>query len=228
MTQPSSPARTRGAARRGAHWVSETTDERLGGVRHVEVVLQAGRIEIGRRPRDARVRTTIAVTGWRARLAAMREPAGVTVRRSGDTGDTGDTVRIAGGSGQVRVRLDVTDDATVTARIAEGDITLWGVGADLELSVGRGTLAGRELTGTVVRAENDDGEVNLHFAAAPRELEAHARGAAVLVLPAGRYAVDGGADAEVTVERAADAAARIVVRGTTRTAVLAATGSEPI
>jgi hypothetical protein len=152
----------------------------------------------------------------------MREPAGVTVRRSSDT------VHIAGGSGQVRVRLDVTDDATVTARIAEGDITLWGVGADLELSVGRGTLAGRELTGTVVRAENDDGEVNLHFAAAPAEVEAHARGAAVLVLPAGRYAVDGGADAEVTVEHAADAAARIVVRGTTRTAVLAATGSEPI
>ncbi|MDQ1672641.1 MAG: hypothetical protein QOC98_1203, partial [Frankiaceae bacterium] len=187
MTQPSSPARTRSAARRRAHWVSETTDERLAGVRHVEVVLQVGRIEIGRRPRDARVRTTIAVTGWRARLAAMREPAGVTVRRSGDTGDmgdtgdigddgdTGDTVHIAGGSGQVRVRLDVTDDATVTARIAEGDITLWGVGADLELSVGRGTLAGRELTGTVVRADNDDGEVNLHFVAAPAEVEAHAR-----------------------------------------------------
>ncbi|MDQ1633987.1 MAG: hypothetical protein QOJ32_796 [Frankiaceae bacterium] len=225
MTQPSSPARTRSAARRRAHWVSETTDERLAGVRHVEVVLQAGRIEIGRRPRDARVRTTIAVTGWRARLAAMREPGGVTVRRSGDTGDT---VHIAGGSGQVRVRLDVTDDATVTARIAEGDITLWGVGADLELSVGRGTLAARELTGTVVRADNDDGEVNLHFVAAPAEVEAHARGAAVLVLPAGRYVVDGGAGAEVTVEHAADAAARIVIRGTTRTAVLAATGSEPI
>jgi hypothetical protein len=222
MAQPSSSARARGAAAGDARWVSETTDERLAGVRHVEVVLHAGRIEIGRRPRDARLRTTIAVTGWRARLARLREPAGVTVRR------TDDVLHISGGSGQVRVRLDVTDDATVTARIATGDITLWGVGADLDLHVGSGTLAGRELTGAVTAA-NEGGEVNLHFATAPRRLEATARGAAVVVLPAGRYAVDavGDAGAEVTVEQA-DAPATVVVRGTTRAAVLAATGSEPI
>src|ERR1700712_2622475 len=127
MIQPSSAAQTRGTSRRGAHWVSETTDERLAGVRHVEVVLQAGRIEIGRRPRDARLRTTMAVTGWRARLARLRGAAGAAVRR------TDDALHVSGGSGQVRVRLDVTDDAIVHARVATGDITLWGVGADLDL-----------------------------------------------------------------------------------------------
>lgn len=222
MAQPPSSARSRHVDGGGAHWVSDTTDERMAGVRHVAVVLQAGRIEIGRRPRDIRVRTTVAVTGWRARLAALREPPAVTVRRSGDA------LHVGGGVGQVRLRLDVPDDTTVTARIARGDITLWGVGADLELHVGTGTLAGRELVGAAVRADNDGGEVNLHFATAPRRVEARARGAAVLVLPAGGYAVDGGADAEVTVENAATAAAQIVVRGTTRTAVLTATGSQPI
>jgi hypothetical protein len=127
------------------------------------------------------------------------------------------------------VRLDVPDGVAVTARIENGDITLWGVGADLDLSVGRGTLAGRELAGSVVRAVNADGEVNLHFAARPvRVAASSATGPVVVVLPEGGYRVDAEPDTEVTVTVDDAASASVVTRSGGRSAVLTATGSEPI
>jgi hypothetical protein len=208
---------------RPKRWVSRTRDDRFEDVQRVIVRLDAGRIELGaRKGRSVRVRTTAAVDGWRARLARRRDPdaPGATLV---------DGVLELRPRGQVRAQIDVPAGLVVEAEITRGDLTLWGAAGDLDLTVGKGILMGRDLAGPTVRARNGDGEVNLHFAEVPTLVDARSEtGPVLLVLPPAPYAVDADAAAEVTVAVDAAASARIRTRSGGRTAVLSAGGSEPI
>jgi hypothetical protein len=208
-----------------ARWVSPVSTTRLRDVAAVDAIVERGRIEIGSRPGgDVRVRTTVSLSGWRARLAHRRAP-----RMPMPTVDDG-VVRIRGSRGLVRVQVDVPAGCRVRASVAEGDLTMWGVGGELDLRVDRGTLAGRDLSASRVRAVNGDGEVNLHFAAVPVDVDAStASGAVLLVLPAGAYRVDADPGAEVTVpvDRDGPSSLRAHSNGGS-VSVLVAAGSEPI
>ncbi|HSP39762.1 MAG TPA: hypothetical protein VLR26_18635 [Frankiaceae bacterium] len=200
----------------------------------MSVEIAGGRIEIGsRRGRDVRVRVTVAVTGWRARIAPRRPPV-VPAARLIDG-----ALQLRGRSGQIRVQVDVPAGLPVEAEVGSGDVTLWGVGGLLRLHVGSGILAGRELgagsaepaetAGTDVTATNDDGEVNLHFAARPTAVDARSTtGPVLLVLPGGAYRLDTDGADEVTVTHDAHADSIIRSRSGGRSSVLSATGSEAI
>jgi len=194
-------------------------------VTSVDAEVTRGRIEIGsRKGPDVRVRTTVTLTGWRARLAGRRPP-----RLPEPTIEDG-VLRIRGSRGLVRLQIDVPDGCPVRARVGDGDLTMWGVGAALDLRVGSGILAGRDLSASSIRAVNGVGEVNLHFTAVPDEVEAAtARGAVLLVLPDAPYRVDTQPDAEVTVPIGGDGASSVRAFSDAGTvSVLVATGSEPI
>lgn len=218
---------SRGATRaqpvRAGRWVSRTRDERFEGVQRVVVRLDSGRVEIGsRKGRSVRMRTTAAVDGWRARFARRRDPEAPGAVLA-------DGVLELRPRGQVRAQVDVPPGVRVEAEVGRGDLTLWGAGGDLQLTVGQGILVARDLVASAVRASNAAGEVNLHFAAVPELVEATSgTGPVLLVLPAGSYAVDADDSAEVTVAVDPAAARRIRTRSGGRTAVLSALGSEPI
>lgn len=211
------------AAARPPRWVSRTRDERFDGVEQVVVRLTAGRIELGsRNGRTVRVRTTAAVDGWRARWARRRDPDPPAARCEKG-------VLRLDPTGRVRARIDLPPGLPVDAEIVDGDLTLWGVAGELRLRVGAGLVAARDLQAPVVHASNADGEVNLHFAAVPETVEASSgTGPVLLVLPRGRYAVEADPGAEVTVEADDAAPRRIRTASGGRTAILVATGSEPI
>jgi hypothetical protein len=115
-----------------------------------------------------------------------------------------------------------------------GDLTLWGADGDLDLTVGTGILAGRELAASSVRARAGDGEINLHFRAVPAAVDARCgRGSVLLVVPAGRYRLSTEAgsstDVEVTVDDDPAALPQLVAATSSgRVAVLAAQESQPI
>lgn len=239
MSRRTAGTRSSGSRTADGRWVSETRDERFAGVAEVRITVAAGRIEIGSRRRpDVRIRTTLVRSGWRARLAALRPPPvpGATLRRPADhapaaPGTTGGDVVVLDHDepADVRVQVDVPAGLRVRAAVVDGDVTLWGVAGDLTLSVGRGVLAGRDLGPGTVHADNEGGEVNLHFRIAPAAADVMSGpGPALLVLPAGTYRVDADPEAEVTVDRNRSAESSIRVRSGGRSAVLAATGSEPI
>lgn len=214
---------TEGEPPRSGRWVSRTRDERFEGVQRIIVRLESGRIEVGsRKGRSVRVRTTAAADGWRARLARRRDPEAPGAMLT-------DGVLELRPRGQVRAQIDVPNGVPVDAGIRRGDLTLWGVGGDLQLTVDAGILVGRDLSGPRVHAANADGEVNLHFAEAPTDVDATSgTGPLLVVLPVGGYAVDAEPTAEVTVDVDPAASARIRTRSGGRTAVLSALGSEPI
>ena len=208
-----------------SRWVSPVSTTRVRDVVAVEATVERGRIEIGSRPgRDVRVRTTVSLLGWRARLAHRRAP-----RTPEPTLDDG-VLRIRGARGMVRVQVDVPAGCRVRASVDEGDVTMWGVGGELDLRVGHGVLVGRELSADRVRAANGGGEVNLHFASAPDDVDASTvSGAVLLVLPDGTYRLDVDPGAEVTVPTAEEAPATLRAHsGAGSVSVLVATGSEPI
>jgi hypothetical protein len=208
-------------------WVSETVDRRVAGLRCLEVDLADGRVEIGSRAgHDVRVRVTVGTRGWRARLArriAWFRPHVPPLTHEGDT------LRLSSARARTRVQVDVPDTVRVVAAVADGDITMWGPAAELDLRVEKGAIAARDLRSPVVAAENGDGEVTLHFTERPRTVTARsASGPVRLVVPPGPYAVDAPDEAAVTVTPDADADAAITVRSGGGTAVLAAVGSAPI
>lgn len=208
-----------------ARWVSPVSSTRFHDVSAVEAVVEQGRIEIGSRSgSDVRVRVTVSLLGWRARLAQRRPP---TVPEP--TVDDG-VLRIRADRGLVRVQVDVPANCRVEGWVHQGDLTMWGVGGELDLRVGEGTLAGRELSASTVRAVNGLGEVNLHFAVVPSAVDAGtASGAVLLVLPEASYRVDTSPGAEVTVPVAGDAPSTVkAYSGSGTVSVLVATGSEPI
>jgi hypothetical protein len=208
-----------------ARWVTPTSDGRYPGVRSVEISVRRGRIEIGSRARsDVRLRTTVAVSGWRARWARLRPPPL-------DSPDVRDGVlHLACRTGLARVQLDVPADIVVRASVEQGDLTMWGVGGDLDLAVGDGILAGRDLSAGSVRASNRTGEVNLHFGAVPTTVEARSGdGPVLLVLPSAVYRVAADAGADITVPVDATATPTIVARSVGgAVSVLEAEGSQPI
>jgi hypothetical protein len=208
-----------------ARWVSPVSTTRFRDVAAVEATVARGRIELGSRPGpDIRVRTTVSLQGWRARLAHRRPPPLPEPRV-----DDG-VLRIRGSRGLVRVQIDVPAGCRVGASIDRGDLTMWGVGGELELRVGRGILVGRDLTASGVRAVNGTGEVNLHFAAVPEDVDASTgAGAVLLVLPEAAYRVDVDPGAEVTVPVAGDGPSSLRAHSDAgRVSVLVATGSEAI
>jgi hypothetical protein len=208
-----------------ARWVSPVSSARFRDVVAVEAVVEQGRIEIGSRSAsDVRVRTTVSLSGWRARLA-HRRPAPLPE----PTVDDG-VLRIRAERGLVRVQIDVPDGCRVQAVVNAGDLTMWGAAGDLDLRVGKGILAGRDLTASSVRAVNGVGEVNLHFAAVPTTVDAAtASGAVLLVLPEAAYRVDTMPGAQVTVPLSDDARSTVnAYSGSDNVSVLVATGSEPI
>jgi hypothetical protein len=107
---------------------------------------------------------------------------------------------------------------------------MWGVGGELDLTVGDGILAGRELSAGTVRATSRTGEVNLHFGAEPTSVEARSvDGPVLLVLPSAVYRVDADAGADITVPVDATATSTIVARSAAgAVSVLEAEGSQPI
>ncbi len=206
-------------------WVSPVASTRVRSVTAVEVAVARGRIEIGSRPgSDVRVRTTVSLQGWRARLAHRRPP-----RIPEPSVDDG-VLRIRAPQGLVRVQVDVPPGCRVHASVDRGDLTMWGVAGELDLSVGRGILAGRDLAASRVRAVNGGGEVNLHFAVVPDDVDASTvSGAVLLVLPDGSYRVDADPGAEVTVPVRDDGASTVRAHSNQGSvSVLVATGSEPI
>src|SRR4051794_17435053 len=102
------------AGRARARWVSPVSTTRFRDVLAVEAVLERGRIEVGSRPgRDVRVRTTVSLLGWRARLAHRRMP------RTPEPTLDGGVLRFRGSRGLVRVRVDVPAGCRVRASVAE-------------------------------------------------------------------------------------------------------------
>lgn len=217
---------TRGPAPGVARWVSDTTDERFAGVRRVEVELAAGRVELGSRNRpDVRARLTLAVVGWRARLARLRPPRLPSVVVDGDV------LRVVcrRRSRKVRLQLDLPDDVTVDVAVGEGDITSWGAGGRFRLAVGQGAVVGRDLRTPQVSATCGKGEINLHFVVVPEQVEAETTsGPCVVVVPRGAAYAVRGQPRELTVDVDDAARARISVVGDARTAVLGDRGSERI
>jgi hypothetical protein len=179
------------------------TDERIRGVSAIKIMVDRGRVELGSRGRrDVRVRTTVLLPRWQTMLGrwwtvlSRRQPAAAAADVAVEAG----RLRIDARRGQARVQVDLPVGLAVQAEVGRGELTLWGVGGRLDLVVGEGTLAGRELTATAVRARNRRGEVNLHFSEQPDEVDAWSGGGAVLlILPGEDYTVDTSEPAEVTV-----------------------------
>jgi hypothetical protein len=160
-------------------------EHRARSVAAVSVTLRSGRVEIASKPRrDVRLRLTTKgpELPWHVEADGR--------------------LQIDGRHLAARVQLDVPLGVPVQARVKRGDVTMWGAAGDLELSVSRGIVAGRELTAATVRVQCPRGEVNLHFAEPPLEVDAESRSAPVrIVLPSGEYVVDAASPqaAEVTV-----------------------------
>ena len=161
------------------------------------VTLGSGRVELGRAAgQDVRVRWTMPSARW------GRGGAAPVIAAT----DSGRRIQAR----RARLRIDVPDVVNVTVRLRRGEITSWGAGAGLELDCRRGRVVCRELTSRTLRARGR--YVNLHFAAAPEQLEVRAR-ESVLALPGGPYAVSAPDGAEIDVANVPTATHRIAVSG---------------
>jgi hypothetical protein len=166
--------------------------------RQVRIRLGRGRVELGQ-ARGSAVR--VRITGPRG--GRFRRPPKLQVV-------AGELVISAR---QARVQVDIPEASQLRTlvEVSRGEVTSWGAGGQLELLCDGGTVTCRELVAdrVLVRAAR----ISLHFAAAPRRVDA--RGEQITVTaPAGEYAVDAPPDAQVSVDRQPESDREIVVRGT--------------
>ncbi len=91
---------------------------------------------------------------------------------------------------ELDLELEIPAGATIEADVGSGDLTLDGLGGDLDLRTGSGDVVGRALTSVVVFVQGGSGDVDLELDAVPDEVDLHTGSGDVrLVLPDAAYAI---------------------------------------
>ena len=148
-----------------------------GPVRAVEIDLDAGEVTVrGSGRSDARVRRTVR--------RGLRRP------RITEAVDDG-VLRLRVSSGIVQYEIDVPRSAAVVVRGDAASATVIGVAGFVEVQAEAGSIEGRALGGSAVRATTSAGSIRLSFDRPPDRVVARTdRGSVDLTLPAGAYDVD--------------------------------------
>jgi hypothetical protein len=148
-----------------------------GPVRAVEIDLDAGEVTVrGTGRSDARVRRTIR--------RGLRRP------RITEAVDDG-VLRLHVTAGVVTYEIDVPRSAAVVVRGDAASATVIGVAGFVELQAEDGSIEGRALGGSAVRATTTAGSIRLSFDRVPDRVDATThRGSVDLALPSGPYDVD--------------------------------------
>jgi hypothetical protein len=148
-----------------------------GPVRAVEIELDAGEVTVrGSGRSDARVRRTVR--------RGLRRP------RISEAVDGG-VLRLRVTSGIVRYEVDVPRGAAVVVRGDTASATVIGVAGFVELQAEAGSIEGRALGGSAVRATTAAGSIRLSFDRPPDLVDARTdQGSVDLALPVGSYDVD--------------------------------------
>jgi hypothetical protein len=148
-----------------------------GPVRAVEIDIDAGDVTVrGGGRSDARVRRTVRRGLLRPRITEAVDDGVLRLRVT---------------SGVVRYEVDVPRGAAVIVRGDAASATVIGVAGFVELQAEAGSIEGRALGGSAVRATTTAGSIRLSFDRPPDRVDASTdRGSVDLALPDGPYDVD--------------------------------------